>query len=551
MMDVYIGKTSYRPDGYVQPGRNPADPTWDVVLQDVAPSTERYGVDGGGVLRLPVPYMDVYACDLMKLVYDGGPTLYAWIVKARPLSEFSGAEVTEVSYAVDAWRTWWTSATVRACKAVRGPQSQYLDYCGKQQFPVQYWRKEGTTIRLWPRALPYWVIVNGIENDVPTTWIVPFVLRTADRQTLILGPNTLQTPTLDEVTKDLQSALQLTTARIAFVGWTDFPLVRTEAVAGGLDLDPDSSFEFAEGWSFISPTIGGASRFVFKGTSTMVFKPFEATFSAPRRIRARYQLTGYSDEPIDDLPWMDVTSIDSVFVNGFTSAYIRIILLAGVIEWQVPVRPLPLGEDSYSDYLYSGMRQFEVSMKEQERQTSLFRGLLGAATGGMQTGAYGMIGANAQAAGATTAAGAASAAAAAGAVPAMAALSAASGLASAVGDWFITGDYNQQSQKIKDRYMEQTGGIAMLGQSVYDLVGRDGVRIEVLVPDSPSDSMWARSLEYYGVGVDRYEDELMTKPVNSFGGPYKLTSIELDCPGAPPWAVSQLKRMLERGVYID
>ena len=550
MMDVYVGKTSYRPDGYVQPGRNPADPTWDVVLQDVAPSTDRYGVDGGGVLRLPVPYMDVYACNLLKLVYDNGPTLYAWIVKARPLSEFSGAEVTEVSYAVDAWRTWWSSATVRACKAVRGPQSQYFDYCGRQEYPVQYWRKEGTSIRLWPRALPYWIVVNGVENDVPTSWYIPFVLRPSERLTLLYGVNSYTTPTLDEVMADLQSALSLTTARIAFVGWTDFPVVRTEAEAGGLRLKVADSMAFEDGWSTMSPVMASNPRFVLKG-SYIVCVPFTASFSAPRRIRARYQITGYSDEPIDDLPWMDVTSTDSVFVNGFTSAYVRIILLEGVIEWQVPVRPLPLGEDSYSDYLYSGMRQFEVSMKEQERQTSLFRGLLGAATGGMQTGAYGMIGANTQAAGATTAAGAASAAAAAGAVPAMAALSAASGLASAVGDWFITGDYNQQSQKLKDRYMEQTGGIAMLGQTVYDLVGRQGVRIEVLVPDSPSDSMWARSLEYYGVGVDRYEDENMTKPVNSFGGPYKMTSIELDCPGAPPWAVSQLKRMLERGVYID
>lgn len=550
MMDVSLGKVDYRPDGYYQPGRNPPDPTWDVVLQDVAPSTDRYGVDGGGVLRLPVPYMDVYACNLLKLVYDGGPTLYAWITKARPLSEFSGAEVTEIVYAVDAWRTWWTSATVRACKAVRGPQSQYLDYCGRQQFPVQYWRKEGTSIRLWPRTLPYWVVVNGIENDVPISWYIPFVLRPSERVTLLYGVNSYTTPTLDEVMSDLQSALQLTTARIAFVGWTDFPIARTESEAGGLRLKVADSMAFEDGWSTVAPTMASSPRFVLKG-SYIVCVPFTASFSAPRRIRARYQITGYSDEPIDDLPWMDVATMDSVFVNGFTSAYIRIILLEGVIEWQVPVRPLPLGEDSYSDYLYSGMRQFEVSMKEQERQTSLFRGLLGAATGGMQTGAYGMIGANTQAAGATTAAGAAGAAAAAGAVPAMAALSAASGLASAVGDWFITGDYNQQSQKLKDRYMEQTGGIAMLGQSVYDLVGRQGVRIEVLVPDPPSDSMWARSLEYYGVGVDRYEDELMTKPVNSFGGPYKMTSIELDCPGAPPWAVSQLKRMLERGVYID
>lgn len=541
MMDVYVGTVPYRAGGYPQPG-TPTDPSWTVSLQDVNPGVSRYGLDGQGTLRLPVAYPTVYGCNLLKIAYDSGPTLYAWITSARPLSTVNGAEVTEVDYSVDPWRTWWSSTTIRKAHVARAPEQTFSGLYPRQSFDVNYW-EETVTIPLWTKAAPYYLIICAVENNVPMQYYVPFCQTGTMDVALDVGMKIFD---LWTVLKEIQDGLQLQSAEIMYCAWTDFPIVQWANTPNGWlpSIPPRPDFQTKK------VTLTSGDTLCHYGMNPE-HREVTATIGASPYYKTEHRLMGYGDETIDVLPWRDIQTLTSTLVVQFTNAYVRVILARDVIEWQIPCQTMPLGKNAYSDYVYSGTRDYEMRQKDADRHMALMRGIVGSVTGGMQTGAYGMIGANTQAAGATNAAGAARAAASAGAVPAMAALSAGSGLIGAASDYLIAGAYNGQSQRIKDAYMSQIGGIATVGQGAYNLFHRPGIRFSTFFPDSTARTAWDRSVERYGVAVDRVIEPGQSGEPSIGPGPWKLEEVDLSVQGAPPWAVEAIKNILERGVYID
>lgn len=539
---VRIGTSSLL-DGGLEVPSSPSStpPTWSVTLTDVLPSVMRYGTTGSGILRLPVPWEDLDGLNYMSVEYDSGQTVYAWVTAARPLSLTAGSEVTEVSFKVDAWRTWWTSVTVRKAHVTRGPEADFSGAYPRQSFPVNFW-EETVSIPLWTRSKPYYLIICAVQNNVPMQYYVPFTETGTMDVLLDAGMKVFD---LWTVLKEIQDGLQLQSSEIMYCAWTDFPIVEwTEYPTGWLpSIPPRPDFQTRK------VTISSGDTLCHYGMNPE-HREVATSIGASPYYKTEHRLLGYADELIDVMPWRAVGSLTSTLVVEFTSAYIRVILSRGVIEWQVACQTMPLGKNAYSDYVYSGLRDYEIRQKDADRHMNLMRGIVGSVTGGMQTGAYGMIGAGTEAAGATTAAGAARAAASAGAVPAMAALSAGGGLISAASDYLIAGAYNGQSQRIKDCYMSQIGGIAAVGQGAYNLFHRSPLRFSTFFPDSVAKTAWERSVGRYGVSLDRVVTPGASGDPSIGTGPWRMDDMELSSSDVPPWAVEEIRAKLSRGVLI-
>jgi hypothetical protein len=248
----------------------------------------------------------------------------------------------------------------------------------------------------------------------------------------------------------------------------------------------------------------------------------------------RWIIRGYSDEVVDVMPYDVLDTWKTALVNNFSSCYIRIVAVEHELEWQVACGRVPLSKNAESDYLYSGQRQYELDKAEQDRTVALARGLTSAATGGASTGAFGLMGSNAAAA------------------PAMAAVSAGSGVAGALADYLITGWDIEQSQRIKDTYMAQIGGIAMAGEGVYDLRARGGIQLVEQYPDAKSRARWDASLTRHGLQDDRWDYPALQSSW-TWNGPWMVDSsriVRKTGRDVPTWAIAEIQRILTRGCYI-
>lgn len=548
-VDFY--ESAYDRDGYVVPsGASTGLVLLASVTGNLLPATGRYGADGKGAIRVPIPYVESgragpWSADVVKLTYDEAGPVYAWVDYARPVSMVQGAEVTEVGFTVDPWRSWWDDVEVSEAHFTRVPDNVFGDV-PEQTYPVQYWA-DVSTARVIPESYVGWFILSYVAavTKEPTVVYIPFRKHGTPFGSTIDSYAVLD---LSDVYRYAQDAFGLQTEQIVFAGWTDWPVVmlRESLVAGEYVIT-----DYHGLGSGTPKTIGGTDTLVwFGGWEGMPFVPSTAT-STPD-VGQRCVLKGYSDEVVDVLPWADLETFKSTLVNNFSSYYIRIVAVEHVIEWQVPVRPLPLGKNALSDYVYSGQKEYELQTMQLDRDTALVRGMVSSVTGGAQTGAYGMIGANQAAAGATTPAGVARAGAAMGAAPQMAALSTGAGIAGALADYGVSGWHDDKSVALKTSYLSKIGGVAMTGEGAYDLFKRRSIVLALQEPDPDSKSRWAKSVRKYGVNDDRWATP-STDPSWTWAGPWQCDSARIVRKTAavlPSWALTAIAGILARGCYI-
>ena len=525
-VDFYTSE--YDRGGYEVPATATDGLTFIRYVQNVMPSTSRYGADGSGSIRIAVPYEDVYSADVVKLTYSNGIVEYAFVDSVRPLSTVQGAEVCEVAFSIDPWRSHWGDVDIAEAHFSRVPRRLYAD-APEQTYAVARWKDTGTKWRLVEPQPFGWVIINAMQNGIPAGYYIPFIFEDQTARTL----DGARVPYLNEVLEDAQSALQLQTAEIAYAGWTDWPVAKVGENAPGqwavINIPQDMTYGSGQ-------QIGGHAAQVFKSSPSCKFDLANG-YQSPATLREpmkRWIIRGYSDEVVDVTPYDALDAWKTALVNNFSSCYIRIVAVEHELEWQVACGRVPLSKNAESDYLYSGQRQYELDKAEQDRTVALARGLTGAATGGASTGAFGLMGSNAAAA------------------PAMAAVSAGSGIAGALTDYLITGWDIEQSQRIKDTYMAQIGGIAMVGEGVYDLRARGGIQLVEQSPDTKSFARWDTSLTRYGLQDDRWDYPSLQATWN-WNGPWMVDSsriVRKTGRNVPTWAITEIQRILTRGCHI-
>ena len=525
------------------------------VTQDVYPATARYGAEGKGTIRLPIPYAGPgptlfrsgpWSADVVKITYEECGPIYAFVDSVRPLSMVNGAEVTEVDFTVDPWRTWWGDVEVEEAHFTRVPHTSMFDDVPEQTYPVQYWADVSTKTVL-PESYVAWFIMSfmATTSNQPTVVYIPFRKNGTPAGATVDGHDVSD---LQTIYTFVQNEFGLQTEQIVFTGWTDWPVVELAEQSTGVYTGTDY-----HGMGAGTPrTIGSVNTVVWITGAENAMPFMSSTATSTPDVGQRCVLKGYSDEVVDVLPWADLTSFKTALVSKFTTFFIRIVAIEHVIEWQVPVQSLPLGKNALSDYVYSGQKEYEMQTMQLDRDTALVRGMVSSVTGGAQTGAYGMIGANQAAAGATTPAGMAKAGAAMGAAPQMAALSMGAGIVGALADYGVSGWHDDKSIAIKSTYLSKIGGVAMTGQSTYDLYRRRGIVLAVQEPDPDSKSRWDNAILEYGLNDDGWRAPSTTSGW-SWAGPYQCDSpriVRKTASIVPAWGVEHIAGILTRGCYI-
>ena len=542
----------YDRDGYQVPAHSVTGLTLlESVTEGVLPATGRYGADGKGTVRLPLPYTGpsragVWSADVVKLTYEemAGP-VYAWVDYVRPLSMVDDAEVCEVGFTVDPWRTWWDDVQVEEAHFTRVPTNRFANV-PEQTYPVQYWN-DVVAPKVIPESYVAWFVMAyvGATTKEPTVVYLPFRKSGTPYGATIDGYAVLE---LRDVYRYVQDAYGLQTEQIVFAGWTDWPVIalRESATTGAYVITDNHGLG-----SGTPKTINNKDTLTWFGGDEG-FPWMQSTATASPGIGQRCVLKGYSDEVVDVLPWTTFNSIKSTLACAFSTFYVRIAAVEHVIEWQVPIRTIPLGKNALSDYVYSGQKEYELQTMQLDRDTALVRGMVSSVTGGAQTGAYGMIGANAQAAGATTPGGVARAGAAASAAPQMAALSAGAGIVGALADYGVSGWHDDKSMALKTSYMSKIGGVAMTGQGVYDLFKRRSIVLATQEPDPESKARWMASIQRYGLNDDGWRTPSTTSGW-TWTGPWQCDSARIvrkSASALPSWALASIAGTLARGCYI-
>jgi hypothetical protein len=415
---------------------------------------------------------------------------------------------------------------------------------------VQYWT-DVSAAKVVPESYVGWFIMAymATTSNQPTVVYIPFLKKgTPMNATITAVGSPADICRLGTIYTYVQAEFGLQTEQIVFTGWTDWPVVELAEGSPGAYTVVDYHGLGAP----LPRTIGNVDTIIWLTTADDDLPFMASTAASTPDVGQRCVLKGYSDEVVDVLPWADLTSFKTALVSKFTTFFIRIVAIEHVIEWQVPVQTLPLGKNALSDYVYSGQKEYEMRTMQLDRDTALVRGMVSSVTGGAQTGAYGMIGANQAAAGATTPAGMAKAGAAMGAAPQMAALSMGAGIVGALADYGVSGWHDDKSIAIKSTYLSKIGGVAMSGQSTYDLFQRRGIVLAVQEPDPDSKSRWDKAILEYGLNDDGWRAPSTTTGW-TWAGPYQCDSARIVRKTGsivPAWGVEHIAGILTRGCYI-
>ena len=205
----------------------------------------------------------------------------------------------------------------------------------------------------------------------------------------------------------------------------------------------------------------------------------------------------------------------------------------------IPGIPIPVTENAYQSYNYSGQRSFEIEQKRLQREQAAISGYLGVGgsiAGGAISGAMvgGPVG---------------------GAVGAAAGAS--SSLIGTTANYYVSRAFDDQMQDATEQlYASQANNIALPGMGLGWLRGylsgtSAGWYIIRMAADAGFQDAYYHEMNYKGIECYAPWEPSMTLPLNIFTytGPLQITDAKVDG-DIPPTAKSAIKTKLESGINI-
>ena len=410
-LEIWID-TGYVEGGIEVPSLSDTLPEADRIYTDLHPSRE----DIFSAVRIKDTYANLINASYLRLTFsDLDYPIYAWVDQVSVISD-TPEPVTRIAWHIDLWRTYLGQAKFGYGLVSRRPRGtddpiQLCSYRYRRVFDEK-------TIIPKPSnsdGSVYWVILNAaIENsssdEVNSVQLwCPIVEGRS-------GPIYFQFWGGDEL--DRHSAVYPAPSWLNWLrgqGADCIGLSATQVSSAFISPIPPDAVLSGDGTQndpikLNDPFYGlfGGGMYDVKGKEG-VYMLYKTSFGsyAQHKYSVDFETTDTREIVITDLtgipvgvvPWgMHVTEIYARPVVSATSAYVELRAdgtesASEGLRWVIPLPPVDITSNSWSDYLYSGQRDYDLRQRDIAARQALVRGIVGAGESTVSAGIMGGIGA--------------------------------------------------------------------------------------------------------------------------------------------------------------
>ena len=511
-------------------------PAGDYHLQEsISPSKARLFSQ----LQLKVEWTVLREMSYLRAVYELGNesiTIYGWIDAVTLLSDSEEAPMTAVDWHVDYWRTYNQQMVFRGGRIRRSGSSQF-----PQAIPMLRWEFSENVFSLPRRSdvqsydgLPsrnYCWVVFSYVNDKSELSIGCFMAGLGGN-IMLKGAQSdqgnLNMPNMTFVADGTwATAFGIASSKIKGAWVLNYDFVNTQGK--GSDTDP---IRLPEGfWEGNSNTYNNL-KYGWLRERTHRFDEIVMNLEdnpVTTGDTVKFALTGVDGETIGELPWgKTVTKLRFRLIASANTCYTQVRTdINGHSEgtcFSIPATVLDMNENAWSDYNYSGQREYDVSAKSLQAREKLTGSLISTGLSGALMG---------QAFGGPVGAG----------------IGAVGGLATAGIDYAMNeGVFNPASQHLKDELVaKQSDGLIIAGNGLDFIRNGQSITLKKMVGNQSSVARRSSLMSEFGYQVDIYEDNCQS--VINAGGPLQISNLTIGGT-APIEAKRYAKALFERGVKL-
>lgn len=490
---------------------------------------------------LNVSYIEV----TMDMNNGSDRVFYGWVTGVNMMSDTTDSPLVSLDWHIDLWRTYLADAEFGAGMVTRRPQSALPQ--PPQSYPYRY-LEASTVLQMTTKDNNiWWVYFTAIETEDGVSRLRTYCFPVSkDNKYLtykLLDQNGIATfaPSLDFVTSG---------------SWDEYLALDPSAITSSF-ICPVSPGDYTLGQTTIQMS-GDVSAlnipdnfgcFIFDSVST------ERTcygFDYGTTDDQLVVIQGFDGATAGVVPWgFDVSRMYYRAIVDPTSAYIQLRGLSGSFGvlttsnqegmcFNIPMIPVPVSENNWSSYVYSGARQADIDQRRQQSTNTLIGGLTGSTLSGAMTGAMtgAMVGSAVPVIGTV-----------AGALIGGVSGAAMSGVGYGVDYGVETGYTNDAMQDIEDyRAAHQTNGLIMSGTG-FDAIrfGNPCIVAVVLTRDTHSQQVHANDVAMYGIKTS--EPTSSCQALIDAGGPLRIVNLEVEG-DIPAVAKQYFKKRFNDGVRI-
>jgi len=531
--------------------------------------------------KIPAAWSNIYTCNYLGVTVSSSGSsrcFYGWVDDVTGISDVENSFICQVRWHVDQWRTFISSATmgyglvtrrfydstdlpgvdrpvqnipfvhqhlhqgnrVPVCKPIRSSESAtgklaYVMHCIMAYIDDSLAERASVKYALWP--VGFGTSLN--ENDRPDfTDIVWFRLSTDINDTC---------PSFGEVFEgDTGTAFRIKSENVkglwlSFVPPFDFEFRKQGDYYTAFYRRPNSALDV--------PNDGRLNRRAFIYNAEQISRwSSEQTVTVPDFISNEIDTYAMFDENGDVVAQfpVGVQCLDGLKARLAVSAagcyqIFRPVLMSGRdytdssaegCDIRLPCIQVPVTSNSWSNYVYSGQREYEISTRRLNIDTAFYKGVMGAGSSAGQGAMAGAIAGNSTAA-------------------PLAALGAGAGILSSAGGAIVDRLAADQLQNMADaQKVKQSDALMFFGASLGSFAFAMpcfGPFFGSLRIDAYSLDKWEKHVRQYGIEDNTTVTDLSSY-LTGYNGPVQVVNAEIG--GAPNDAVRYIKRRLERGVII-
>ena len=359
-------------------------------------------------LRVPEDYVTL--CDYSYLAINvsnnNGPDriYYGWIDSVEMISDSVSSPVTQINWHVDLWRTYFSDAEFGSGMVKRRP----LSTDQPPQQPSYRYLVPGTPVNFYQNDGIWWVIValtkdtqTGTDPDITTVTTLEYRLVPISGDTsnynnglYITGGHAM--PASKIFNGDWDEAWEIDPNRVISVFLS--PICPYNYSGTGTSANPISIGVY---WT---PSGNDGVKYFTNYTTSYPFQRriFNLNETIMTTDTTQYHVRGFDGETVGILPWgVPVIGGDVRLVYSTTSAYVQVrfkpygptigsydytLSHQYGITYNIPCWALDVTDNTWSSYVYSGQRQYDMEQRQLSSESS-------AVSGGLSVGASALTGA--------------------------------------------------------------------------------------------------------------------------------------------------------------
>lgn len=398
-------------------GRNPSE---DSLIYE---STEPIQVPRGewfSRIRIPMDYDDVYNACYLRAVYRYGENNYrvywGWVDQVFPISltgvgdDAVNRPVTEIAWHLDLWQTYKAQARFDYGHVRRKPYDSAKS--PPQEVPYSYRNfsrvagSEGDLTGIDDTGV-YWALVQyvrerGVQNIVST---ITFPMRRNTPFVRIVMPTDTQpiprvVPSADMFfLGGIEEILGLAPSSILTASFSplppfaytgdgyEIPIIKSDTDEGGLwtigtrEVTIGASTEVFAWYESTAPDVS------LLANSATRFRVFEYEFADGYKTNdfKTFLITDMNNRPVGSLPWgLKTTGYTARIVMTGLKTYIEFRMRSGIIgtpegmTFLVPLPSVDITTNSWSEYVYSGQREYDAQSMRISADHALSSGVISA-----------------------------------------------------------------------------------------------------------------------------------------------------------------------------